>query len=202
MVNQEVQNILDFWFGNLQSLTDYHQDKTSMWFGDGAAYDELIKEKFHSLHKQACRGDLRGWELEAHSMLALIILFDQFSRHIYRNQARSFIQDKQAIMLVQQGIEKSFDKELFFIQRKFFYMPLMHAEDIGIQTLSIKMFTQLCNDVPTELQDMYAKSLSFAQSHYYVIEKFGRFPELNEILGRASTCEELDFLATGKYQFL
>ncbi len=201
-MNQEVQNILDFWFGSLQCPTDIHQDKASMWFGDGAAYDQLIKEKFYSLHKQACRGDLKDWELEAHSMLALIIMLDQFSRHIYRNQARSFAQDQQAIALVQQGIQKNLDKELFFIQRKFFYMPLMHAEDIDIQTLSVKMFTQLCDQVPAELHDMYAKSLSFAQSHYYVIEKFGRFPELNEILGRTSTREELDFLATGKYRFL
>ena len=202
MQDKHIQTILDFWFGPLENSTDYNQDKASMWFGNGAAYDEFIKDQFHSLHDQACAGELQHWQASAHGMLALVLLFDQFSRHIYREQARSFAQDSDAIALVKQGIEQGIDKQLFFIQRKFFYMPLMHAEDLPTQELSITMFAQLHTDVPDDLKDMYANSLSFAQSHYYVIEKFGRFPELNEILQRDSTHEEIEFLATGKYRFL
>jgi len=81
-------------------------------------------------------------------------------------------------------------------------MPLMHAENLQIQELSICMFTQLRDEVPGEIKEVYANSLSFAQSHHYVIKKFGRFPELNEMLGRDSTEEEIEFLETGKYRFL
>ena len=201
-MNQDVQTMLEFWFGVLNNQSDFPEDKATMWFGNGAAYDELITQNFQDLHEQACHGELSHWQSEAHSMLALIILLDQFSRHIYRGQARSFAQDEMAIFLVKQGIMNGCDKELFFIERKFFYMPLMHAENINTQRLAIEMFTKLRDDVPHELKDLYAKSLSFAQSHQYVIEKFGRFPELNEILQRKSTQEEIDFLATGKYRFL
>ena len=81
-------------------------------------------------------------------------------------------------------------------------MPLMHAEDLATQKFAVNMFTKLRDEVPPELKEMYSKSLSFAESHRFVISKFGRFPELNEILGRESTKEELDFLSTGKYRFL
>ncbi len=173
-----------------------------MWFANGAAFDEIIKEKFLGLHEQACNAELRHWQSNPQAMLALIILLDQFSRHIYRGQARSFAQDSDAIDCAKRGIKRGVDSELFFVQRQFFYMPLMHAEDLATQQLSIEMFSTLHDEVPGEQKDRYAKTLSVAQSHYYVIEKFGRFPELNEILGRTSTPEEREFLATGKYRFL
>lgn len=197
-----VRKVLDFWFGALTSETDFPQDKALMWFGNGADYDDVIREKFSVLHQQACENQLQHWQTRAGTLLALIILLDQFSRHIYRNDARSFAQDAKAIKLVKMGIEQGFDEKLFFVQRKFFYMPLMHAENLATQELSIKMFTRLRDDVPEELKPMYAKTLSFADSHYYVINKFGRFPELNQTLGRVSTQQELKFLASGKYRFL
>jgi len=201
-MNIEAQEILEFWFGQLESPTDFPKHKSSMWFGNGADYDEEITQKFSSLHQQACDNQLSQWQLNPSSLLALIILLDQFSRHIYRNTARSFVQDEQAISLVREGIDEGLDQSLFFVQRKFFYMPLMHAEDFQTQELSVSMFTQLRNEVPSELKETYENSLSFAESHHYVIGKFGRFPELNEILGRESTKEEVEFLATGKYRFL
>ena len=173
-----------------------------MWFGNGAAYDDEIIDKFSLLHQQACDNRLEDWQSQPGSLLALIIILDQFSRHIYRGTARSFSQDKQATQLVKQGIARGFDQSLFYIQRKFFYMPLMHAEDLETQDLSVSMFASLLDEVPEDLKDAYAKSLSFADSHRFVIEKFGRFPELNEMLARKSSKQELDFLATGKYRFL
>lgn len=201
MENKGAQEVLEFWFGKLENKADFPQEKASMWFGNGANYDAEIKQKFSLLHQQACNNQLQHWQSSSDSLLALIIILDQFSRHIYRNTARSFAQDKQAIKLVQYGIDQGLDQSLFYVQRKFFYMPLMHAEDLEIQKLSIEMFTRLRDEVPSELTETYARSLSFAESHYYVISKFGRFPELNEILDRESTQDELDFLATGKYRF-
>ena len=173
-----------------------------MWFRNGEAYDEIIRSEFLQLHSDASNGILKEWKNYPNSLLALIILLDQFSRHIYRHQAQAFSQDKMCLEYVTNGIASGLDRELFFIERKFFYMPLTHAEDIVAQELGIKMFTRLCDEVPSELKKTFASSLGFAKGHHHVIAKFGRFPELNSILGRESTEEEIKFLDTGKYRFL
>jgi len=199
---QEAQNILEFWFGLLTSKTDIPEDKASMWFVNGPDYDHVIREKFLTLHSQARCGQLSHWQNSAKSLLALIVVLDQFSRHIYRNSAQSFAQDEQAIQLVRGGIHAGYDQNLFFVERQFFYMPLMHAENIDIQNLSVKMFTGLRDEAPSELRETYTRILGFAESHHFVISSFGRFPELNEILNRKSTESEIEFLSTGKYRFL
>jgi len=88
------------------------------------------------------------------------------------------------------------------IERSFFYLPLEHAEDLDTQNLSVKAYAQLVQDVPEQYQKRFETNLSYAKSHLFVIEKFGRFPELNEMLARESTPEEVEFLASGKYAFL
>ena len=173
-----------------------------MWFKHGADYDDIIRADFLSIHQQAYSHQLNEWRNYPKSMLALIIVLDQFSRHLYRNTARAFAQDSMAIECVREGIKSKLDQDLYYVERKFFYMPLMHAEDAMIQKLSVQMFTQLRDEVPNRLKDTYTNTLSFAESHQYVISKFGRFPELNDILGRESTKEEVEFLETGKYRFL
>lgn len=196
------QAVLDFWFGSLTSEYAAAPEKLSMWFRDGAQYDDTIREKFSELHANACAGQLDIWQNEAKSCLALVILLDQFSRHLYRNQAQAFSNDAKAIGIVKNSIAEQVDQQLFLIERKFLYMPLMHAEDLAIQDLSTTMFSQLVDEAPIEYKESFRNTLSFAESHRYVIEKFGRFPELNSILGRTNTTAESEFLATGKYQFL
>ncbi|MDW3095433.1 MAG: DUF924 family protein [Gammaproteobacteria bacterium] len=201
-MQQETEKIIEFWFGSLKSMTDLAQDKSAMWFVNGSDYDDMIRENFLSIYKQACDGHLEAWQESPRTLLALIILLDQFSRHIYRNSAQSFAQDQKVVEIVKKGIDEGLDQSLYFIERKFFYMPLMHAEDIVTQELAVSMFTKLRDEVPDELKHVFSKSLSFAESHFYVISNFGRFPELNQILGRESTPAEIEFLATGKYRFL
>ena len=195
-------DVLHFWFGELSHSIAIPDQKTSMWFADGKDYDGVIREKFGQLHQRACHGELDAWQHESKSLLSLIITLDQFSRHIYRKTAQAFSQDARCLSLVESGINKGLDQSLYLIERKFFYMPLMHAEDLNLQNLSVKMFSQLRDQAPLELKEFYGKTLSFAESHHFVINKFGRFPELNSILGRSSTREEEAFLETGKYQFL
>ena len=173
-----------------------------MWFRNGEAYDEIIRAEFLQLHTQASNGDLVEWTNYPKSLLALVILLDQFSRHIYRGQQKAFAQDEDCLFYVSKGITSGLDRDLYFIERKFFYMPLMHAEDIAAQELSIKMYTRLCDEAPPHLKEMFTTTLSFAKTHHYVISNFGRFPELNEVLGRANSPEERAFLASGKYRFL
>jgi len=196
------QEVLDFWFGPELDETAIPKEKAEMWFKNGQDYDEIIKQKFLSLHTKAANGELDRWARRGKSCLALVLLLDQFSRHIYRHQAQSFTQDAQAIMHTQKAIASGVDQELLLIERSFLYMPLMHAEDAKIQELSVKMFSKLVEQAPALQKPTYHNSLSFAESHQYVIGRFGRFPELNEILDRESTELEKSFLSTGKYRFL
>jgi len=129
-------------------------------------------------------------------------LLDQFSRHIHRGTAQAFAQDNKAQILCLDGISAGDDLRLHAVERSFFYLPLEHAEDIEKQKLSIKAYTQLLQDVPEPYKKPFEMTLSFAKSHQFVIEKFARFPELNEILKRESSKEELAFIASGKYSFL
>ena len=196
------QKVLQFWFGELDNKEHFPVDKASMWFKNGADYDAIIRADFLSIHQQASSHQLDDWRLYPKSLLALIIVLDQFSRHLYRNTAQAFAQDKMAIECVIEGIKSNYDQDLYYVERQFFYMPLMHAEDITTQKLSVQMFKKLRDDVPDKLKEAYTNTLSFAESHQFVISKFGRFPELNDILGRESTKEEMAFLETGKYRFL
>ena len=199
---KQAQVVLDFWFGTLENKYHIPEEKTDMWFRNGSAYDEIIRAEFLEVHKKACNEELPEWLNFPKSILALILLLDQFSRHLYRNQAKAFAQDEQCLRLVQKGIREGFDRDLYLVERQFFYMPLMHAEDIHLQKLSIKMFSNLLNDAPMKLKQSFKSTLSFAESHHHVITQFGRFPELNKILGRENTTEEIAFLNTGKYRFL
>ena len=198
----KAQKVLEFWFGELDNKEHFPADKASMWFKNGADYDEIIRAEFLSLHHQASNHQLDDWRHYPKSLLALIIVLDQFSRHLYRETAQAFAQDSLAIECVIEGIQSKYDQELYFVERQFFYMPLMHAEDLTTQKLSVQIFKKLRDDVPDSLKESYSNTLSFAESHHHVIAKFGRFPELNEILGRESSEQEIAFLESGKYRFL
>ena len=201
-MTNRIEDILDFWFGAFP--TPYFADvsKQDMWFKNGAAYDSEIFIKFGVDYEKAINGELDHWIDSYRGRLALIILLDQFSRHIHRGSAQAFAQDIKAQALCIDGIGAGDDCRMHAIERSFYYLPLEHAEDLKKQELSVKAYTQLVNDVPEQYRKTFEVALSFATSHHYVIEKFGRFPELNEILGRQSTTQERAFIASGKYSFL
>ena len=201
-MTDRIEDILHFWFGAFPTPYTADASKTDMWFKNGAAYDSEIFINFGVDYDRAINGELDHWVDSYRGRLALIILLDQFSRHIHRGTAQAFSQDGKAQALCVDGIGAGDDARCHAVERSFFYLPLEHAEDIEKQELSVRAFAQLVQDVPEQYQKSFESSLSFARSHHYVIEKFGRFPELNEILGRESTAEEVEFIASGKYSFL
>ena len=201
-MTNRIEDILQFWFGAFPTPYTADARKSDMWFKNGAAYDSEIFINFAVDYDKAINGELDHWIDSYRGRLALIILLDQFSRHIHRGSAESFAQDKKAQTLCIDGIGTGDDCRMHAIERSFYYLPLEHAEDIEKQKLSVKAYRQLVEDVPEQYRKVFEVTLSFAKSHHYVIEKFGRFPELNEILGRESTAEELEFIASGKYSFL
>lgn len=188
--------ILNFWFGELRDGEVPPESLRKMWWTKDKDIDYYIRSNFGSDLVRAKNEELSGWESYPKGALALIILLDQFSRNIYRGTPEAFSQDKQALRIAQNGIERGFDKELHPVERTFFYMPLMHSEDLNIQIESLKLFGELERSFASrpELAGMLTGNRKYAERHCEIIERFGRYPHRNEILGRESTYEELEFL--------
>lgn len=201
MMNR-VEDILHFWFGSFPTPYTADRSRSDMWFTNGAAYDTQIFINFGVDYEKAVCGELDHWVDSYRGRLALIILLDQFSRHIHRGTAEAFAQDKAAQALCVDGIGAGDDMRLHSVERSFFYLPLEHAEDRDLQKLSVRAYSRLLEDVPEEYRQPFAMNLEYAKRHQYVIEKFGRFPELNEMLERESTEEERAFIESGRYSFL
>lgn len=202
MMSNRIEDILQFWFGAFPSPYTADARKVDMWFKNGPDYDSEIFIKFGIDYERAIAGELDHWVHSYRGRLALIILLDQFSRHIHRGTEQAFAQDKKAQDLCIDGIRSGDDSQMHAIERSFFYLPLEHAEDLEKQKLSVRAYEQLVKDVPDAYQQAFKMNLEFARRHQFVIEKFGRFPELNEILGRESTEDELAFIIDGNYSFL
>lgn len=201
-MSNHIEDILQFWFGAFPTPYTADISKADMWFKNGANFDTEIFVKFGIDYDKAINGELDHWVDSYRGRLALIILLDQFSRHIHRGSAEAFAQDIKAQNLCIDGIGAGDDAKMHAIERSFFYLPLEHAEDIEKQNLSVKAYDQLVIDVPEQYQKSFELNATFAKRHHFVIEKFNRFPELNEILNRESTSEELAFIADGEYSFL
>ena len=174
-VHECAQAVLDFWFA-LPAETHFAKD---------AALDREITARFGPLRDRVYASDAKGWTDDAETLLAAIIVLDQFSRNIHRDTARAFEADDLATMLTLRAIEKGWDGGMPVPRLQFLYMPLMHAEDMPLQRLSLEKFGALADD----------DILGFARDHAAVIEKFGRFPSRNAALDRRSTPAETAYLA-------
>ena len=190
-----IEEILRYWFGDLPDALAF-PDKGKIWFRGGEAVDQEIRKRFGQNVKRASRGGLDHWTDSPRGRLALIILLDQFSRNVYRDTPQAFAQDQKALQLALSGIEKGEDKELKPVEQSFFYMPLQHSEDLAIQKQSVKTYTELAECVPPAIEFPMRNVLDYAVRHLKIIERFGRFPHRNKILGRESTPEETEFLKT------
>lgn len=196
MYKEEViEEIMDYWFGDIQVADLPGNERTALWFGGSDEIDTDIRERFGDILEEAIDGALDEWAEAARGRLALIILLDQFSRNIFRNSSRAFLQDEQSLALCFEGIQKKQDHELALIQRVFFYMPLEHAESIDMQERSVQAFQGLANIAMPETAGVYQAFLKYAVMHYDVVKQFGRFPHRNHLLDRNSTEAETLFIA-------
>lgn len=171
----EAQDVLDFWF------VEAGPEK---WFVQDKAFDLEIRERFGSVYRRAYDGDLGEWIETALGCLALTIVLDQFPRNMFRGDARAFATDPHARILLQHVLDKGYDRELDARQKQFLYMPLQHSEDRDDQELSVRLNAKLGDE----------EVLKYAIAHKEIIDRFGRFPHRNAVLGRDSTSEELEFL--------
>ncbi|MGA8165191.1 MAG: DUF924 family protein [Waddliaceae bacterium] len=193
--NTMAQEILTYWFGTLTDpADDSPKEKRDAWFAGGPRVDKEIKTRFEPLVQRAGAQELEGWSTTARGRLALIILLDQFPRNIYRGTPHAFAFDSLSLKLAKEGIELGQDRLLFPVERMFFYLPFMHAEDKELQEFSAALYEELLHEAPKGLKERFARSVHYADRHREIIDRFGRFPHRNAILRRESTPEELDFL--------
>lgn len=185
------QEILKFWFGPLRGYSDYPTDQSAAWGAGSFTVNEQIRALFEDDVKRAILGNYNVWRETPRGRLALILLLDQFPRNIYANSPRALAADAMARGLVLEGIQRGDDLRLYPIERAFFYLPLKHAEDRGLQEHSVKLYQQLFNQSPENLRPQMQAYLEDAKVHRNIIDRFGRFPNRNFILKRTSTPEEI-----------
>lgn len=177
--------ILEFWFGPGEA-----QSFRAEWFEKNPAFDQEISHRFQIEIGQALSGGLAAWEDMPRAALALILLLDQFPRNAYRNTPRAFAGDPRAQAVTLRGLDRGYDRKLTPLERFFFYLPLEHAEDLALQDKSVALMGALATDPAMA----GSQAADYAEQHRAIIARFGRFPHRNEILGRESTLEEIEFL--------
>lgn len=175
------QDVLTFWF-------DDTQKPRKVWFTKNEAFDAEVRSRFLTVHAQALSGQFDAWIDAPASCLALTIVLDQFPRNMFRGQPESFASDAKALSVAQTAVAQKFDQQLPSVQRFFFYLPFEHSENLDDQNQAVSLFEQFKDD--SQLNDTY----DYALRHRSVIERFGRFPHRNQILGRPSTPQEVEFL--------
>jgi len=169
------REILKFWFEEIEP---------KQWWKKDEALDRLITERFADIHHRATLCELFEWRKDAHGRLAEVIVLDQFSRNMFRSSPLSFAYDALALALAQEAIAVGADKSLSQTERSFLYMPFMHSESLQIHEIATGLFRDTGNQ----------GSLDFELKHKAIIERYGRYPHRNSILGRQSTAEEIEFL--------
>jgi uncharacterized protein (DUF924 family) len=160
------------------------------WFARDEALDEACRERFGLTYEAAARGDLNEWELTPDGALAVVLLLDQFPRNMFRGTRRVYATDPAALMAADRAIEKGYDHKVDPALRKFFYLPFVHAEDLGHQERSVALNEALGD----------RDSVKWARHHRDIVARFGRFPHRNGILGRESTPEEETFLEESDFR--
>ncbi len=191
--------ILENWYADTRINEDNIAARMAWWFGPDEGRDRQLQQQYQESCIAALNGELGHWQAEPQSRLALILLLDQFPRNLFRGTPRAFAGDDRAAMLCLSGVQAGMDQELKPAERVFFYMTLQHAEDVVTQKVSVELFRQLASE-QAEIST-YEAFAGYAQLHLDLIERFGRFPHRNEILGRTSTAEETRYLEEGGERF-
>lgn len=182
MTSVNYEDILDFWF---------HPDNIPLHFSEDHQFDEKIRVKFLGTWEKASEGLLVGWRKTIRGRLAEIIVLDQFSRNLWRNNIKTYTQDKMAIALAQEVVNHPDYDKLSGAEKNFILLPFMHSESLELHDWAKKYFEDLGDE----------KLLYFEKLHREVLEKFGRYPYQNKDLGRKSSPEELKALEDNKDGF-
>ncbi|SIQ04613.1 DUF924 family protein [Aeromonas hydrophila] len=192
---QPWQPLITFWFGEETDDVTRAKRQAPLWWGKNSATDALLASRFSDLAAAAAAGELAHWADAAEGRLALILLLDQLPRNIHRGTPAAFAQDAKARDLCLKGLSLEADLALPPLGRVFFYLPLEHAESREQQARSVTLFEGLATEqADGPARETFAGFADFARRHQVIVERFGRFPHRNAILGRQDTAEEAVFL--------
>ena len=180
MIPERAQIILDFWF---------KETLFEMRFKKDEKFDQKIKERFLKDYELACENEYDDWQDNPMSCLALVILFDQFSRNIFRNDKKAYAQDQKTRLMVNDAVYSGFLEAMNVNQRFFMLLPLIHSEEISDHEMAYYLLNKYLRE-----HEGYNEIKKFWQDHTKAIRQFHRYPHRNEILGRESTEEEIEFL--------
>lgn len=183
-----------YWFGGCDSDLEIIRQKGKLWFVKNDLVDQSIREQFSDLVELAARQRIRVDGLDSHLQLAVILLLDQFTRNIYRNDPGSFSSDLLALNLATDLLGRP-DNLLRPIEKAFLYLPFEHSEELDDQKKAVALYRNLHESVAENLKEPFAGFFDYAVRHRDIIMRFGRFPHRNKILGRLSTVEEIAFLS-------
>ena len=193
VVPERARALIDFWFG--PPGDPERENHRQIWFKSTPEYDERLRELFLADYEQAAAGAFEAWEAAPESALALVLLLDQVPRNVFRGDPRTYATDPLARIVADRALARGFDAALPPNWRKFFYMPLHHSEDLADQRRATALAESLPDDRAPEER---GGNRRYGRPYPEVIERFGRFPHRNEILGRTSTAEELAFMEQAK----
>jgi uncharacterized protein (DUF924 family) len=209
----EALGVREFWFGKLWTSSrpegelrvESLAELTRQWFGSDSdareQRDAQIRDRFGGLVERAASGALAAWADSPRRRLSLIILLDQFPRHIYRQTAQAFAYDESALALSLSGMQSAADAALNPVERLFFYMPLQHSESTDVQEESVAAYRRLLAEADADIRSTFAAAMHSAQEHRELIRQFGRFPHRNRVLGRSNTAAESEWLAKHPHDF-
>ena len=184
--------ILEYWFGDLKNDDYFPARKAKIWYRKDEKVDMYIRENFFEVWLKACEGKLEHWHNDSRGILAAIIVLDQFSRHLFRDNAKAYAQDKICVDLCLQSLASA--QQLFTLEKAFWYMPLQHSESLELQEKSVELYKTLVGNANEKIREQVYGFYDYACAHRDVIKRFGRFPHRNAILQRESTEAELKFL--------
>jgi uncharacterized protein (DUF924 family) len=190
-----VEEILQFWFGTLDEEGRADSQHTTSWFKKDPNFDEEILRRFRGRYEEFSQGTLPSWANGPRGLLSAILVLDQFSRNMFRNNAKMYAFDHLARSQSFEYIALGFDEDAPTAHRIFSYMPLMHSERLVDQDRCVTLFSRFAEEQSGELEKSIRGNLKFAVAHRDIVARFGRFPHRNAILGRASTEEEVAFLS-------
>lgn len=190
---ERAQTLLDFWFG--PPGDPEREDHRPIWFKSTPEHDAQLRELFLADYERAAAGAHAAWEAVPESALALVLLLDQIPRNIFRDSPRTYATDAAARAIADRAMARGFDQMFQPVWRKFFYMPLHHSEDLADQRRATALAASLPDDRAPEQRRGHGR---YGLPYVDVIERFGRFPHRNAVLGRVSTPEEIAFMEKAK----
>ncbi|HEX5058816.1 MAG TPA: DUF924 family protein [Kofleriaceae bacterium] len=189
-----IDDVLAFWFGEPATTTEEYGRKIRRWYMGGPALDAEIRDRFGALVERALAGELADWTQTTRGRLALILLLDQFTRAMYRNDPKTYAGDARAQALAVEAFDRGIDRELSVEERQFLIMPLTHAENLALQERSAATMAALNADAANFQKGPLSMGLEQTRKYRDLIARFGRFPHRNKVLGRTNTPEEDAFL--------